>query len=236
MDDIDDEDDQPRVVYVDPEREGRLARYAATNTQERRRDSSAVGGVDADGDVIGSKARGGLSAGAVRSVGRSVGEGGGGVRAGGVALWASDDESEGVAPSLLIEEEDDLDAVEYVAPCVSVVETFEIHLPPFPRSASSLAQDDAPPPLEPCDSLNEPNLHWHATPAQRHRTRVNESPASPPSAPPRAHAPTHTSHARPLPPPKKKKRKKTRAIYLFPIQVLVLILSILPSPSTHLKK
>lgn len=136
MDDIDDEDDQPRVVYVDPEREGRLARYAAPNTQERQRDSSAVGGVDVDGDVIGCKVsqgtlRGSLSAGAVR-----VGEGGGGVRAGGVALWALDDESEGVAPSLLIEEEEDLDAVEYVALCVSVVETFENY--PSPHSGDPL--------------------------------------------------------------------------------------------------
>ena len=58
----------------------------------------------------------------VRSGGHSAGAA---VRAGGAALWASDDESEGVAPSLLNEEEDDdLDAVEYVRPR-------HARLPPF---------------------------------------------------------------------------------------------------------
>lgn len=122
MDDIDDEDDQPRVVYVDSEREGRLARYAAPNTQERERDAAAGAGGAVDGVGTGgcraTVARSSHSAGAVGG-----GEGGGGVglsgrgvrAAGGAALWASDDESEGVAPSLLNEEDDDFD-VEYVAP------------------------------------------------------------------------------------------------------------------------
>ena len=112
MEDIDDDDDQlPRVVYVDPEREGRLARYGAAGG------GGGGGGVDGDGDGTFFGVGGGRvsqSQSTVRSGGHSAGAA---VRAGGAALWASDDESEGVAPSLLNEEEDDdLDAVEYVRP------------------------------------------------------------------------------------------------------------------------
>jgi|AntAceMinimDraft_1070359.scaffolds.fasta_scaffold19679_1 hypothetical protein len=47
MDELDDpdEDDQPRVAYLDAEREGRLARYALPNARDR----GAVWGGDVPG-------------------------------------------------------------------------------------------------------------------------------------------------------------------------------------------
>ena len=139
-DDIEDDlDDQPRVVYVDPEREGRLARYAAPSADDGGGGGAGGaggggggGGVEGDGDGLFFAGR--TSQSTVRSSGghsaggavRGLCDGDAGVRAGGAALWASDDESDSIAPSLLNEEDDDLDAVGYV--CTS---------PPSPVSFSS---------------------------------------------------------------------------------------------------
>ena len=80
-DDIDD-DDQPRVVYADAEREGRMARYAA--------------GVGEGADVSASRGSHGASEGAFAPRGPAPG----------AAPWASDDDVDGAPPPTLLEEED----------------------------------------------------------------------------------------------------------------------------------
>jgi hypothetical protein len=81
-DDIDD-DDQPRVVYADAEREGRMARYAA--------------GVGEGADVSASRGSHGASEGAFAPRGPAPG----------AAPWASDDDVDGAPPPTLLEEEDE---------------------------------------------------------------------------------------------------------------------------------
>ena len=81
-DDIDD-DDQPRVVYADAEREGRMARYAA--------------GVGEGADVSASRASHGASEGAFAPRGPAPG----------AAPWASDDDVDAAPPPTLLEEEDE---------------------------------------------------------------------------------------------------------------------------------
>ena len=80
-DDIDD-DDQPRVVYADAEREGRMARYAA--------------GVGEGADVSASRGSHGANEGAFAARGPAPG----------AAPWASDDDVDGAPPPTLLEEED----------------------------------------------------------------------------------------------------------------------------------
>ena len=82
-DDIDDYD-QPRVVYADAEREGRMARYAT--------------GAGDCADVSASRGSHGASEGGVFAP-RGP--------APGAALWASDDDMDGAPPPTLLEEEDD---------------------------------------------------------------------------------------------------------------------------------
>ena len=81
-DDIDD-DDQPRVVYADAEREGRMARYAA--------------GVGEGADVSASRGSHGANEGAFAARGPAPG----------AAPWASDDDVDGAPPPKLLEEEDE---------------------------------------------------------------------------------------------------------------------------------
>ena len=81
-DDIDD-DDQPRVVYADAEREGRMARYAA--------------GVGEGADVSASRGSHGANEGAFAARGPAPG----------AAPWASDDDVDGAPPPTLLEEEDE---------------------------------------------------------------------------------------------------------------------------------
>ena len=81
-DDIDD-DDQPRVVYADAEREGRMARYAA--------------GVGEGADVSASRGSHGASEGAFAPRGPAPG----------AAPWASDDDVDAAPPPTLLEEEDE---------------------------------------------------------------------------------------------------------------------------------
>ena len=81
-DDIDD-DDQPRVVYADAEREGRMARYAA--------------GVGEGADVSASRGSHGANEGAFAPRGPAPG----------AAPWASDDDVDGAPPLTLLEEEDE---------------------------------------------------------------------------------------------------------------------------------
>ena len=95
-DDID-EDDQPRVAYVDVEREGRLARYAAPAGPAR------------DGDPVGSGADGASGGRGSHSADGAAFEGGHPFRRGlsGAVPWASDDDSDGALPPTLPNDDDD---------------------------------------------------------------------------------------------------------------------------------
>ena len=92
LDELDDDDRPPRVGYIDPEREGRLARYDTTRAGDDTRGSSVVQIDDDDDADLGAHAR---------HQGR---------------LWASEEESDGAAPSLSRERDvydvDDVDDVD----------------------------------------------------------------------------------------------------------------------------
>ena len=83
-DDVD--DDQPRVVYVDREREGRMARYATA-------------GGDASEDERARRALASADAASHHAAGPGPGPGG--------APWASDDEAVGAPPPLEMNDDDE---------------------------------------------------------------------------------------------------------------------------------